>query len=183
MSAVDALIDAGAAFDGNPLGNPDTFRKCLGQFATGVTVITANVGGELIGMTANSFSALSLDPPLILWSVGKASNRGQKFCAATRFAVNILASNQVHMSQLFGSSQLDKFHSIGWSEGRNGAPILPGVAAVFECDLETQHSAGDHTVLIGRVTRAVNFERDGLIFARGRYRHAVDHPAADRPAV
>ncbi|MEH2473350.1 flavin reductase (DIM6/NTAB) family NADH-FMN oxidoreductase RutF [Nitrobacteraceae bacterium AZCC 2161] len=171
------FTNAGAACDGDPSGNPEAFRQCLAQFATGVTVITANVGGELIGITANSFSALSLDPPLILWSVGKASNRGQKFCTATSFAVNVLASDQVELSRLFGSSNADKFMRIEWSEGRNGAPVLRGIAALFECELEAQYPGGDHSILVGRVTRAATFERSTLIFAQGRYRLAVDHPA------
>ncbi|HQS10369.1 MAG: hypothetical protein B7Y12_17530 [Rhizobiales bacterium 24-66-13] len=166
-----------AAFECDPAREPQEFRRCLGQFATGVTVVTANVGGELVGLTVNSFASVSLDPPLILWSIGQTSKSYPKFSIAENFTINVLAHDQIALSRHFGRSGPDKFQDIGWSAGETGAPILDNVAAFFECSRESEHRGGDHLILIGRVRRAVHFERGTLLFAQGRYRVATDHPA------
>jgi 4-hydroxyphenylacetate 3-hydroxylase, reductase component len=165
-----------AAYDVDPATEPDAFRRCLGQFATGVTVVTANVQGELVGLTVNSFASVSLDPPLILWSIGTSSTSYSKFAVAERFTVNVLADDQIALSRHFGRSGPDKFNGIPWCKGSNGAPVLDGVAAFFECGRQSEHRAGDHLILIGRVLRAVHFDRSTLLFAQGRYRIAADHP-------
>jgi len=165
-----------AAYDGDPTSEPDAFRRCLGQFATGVAIVTANVEGELVGLTVNSFASVSLNPPLILWSIDVSSSSYSKFRVADSFVINVLADDQIALSRHFGRSGPDKFNGISWSMGSNGAPILNGVAAFFDCSRESEHRGGDHLILVGRVRRAVQFERSILLFAQGRYRVATDHP-------
>lgn len=169
-------MSAVTAFDGDPTAEPEAFRRCLGQFATGVTVVTANINGELVGLTVNSFASVSLNPPLILWSINVASGSYAKFSVADSFIINVLSEDQIALSRHFGRSGGDKFSSIAWSTGVNGAPILDGVAAFFECSRESEHRGGDHLILVGRVQRAVQFDRNTLLFAQGRYRIAADHP-------
>ena len=164
------------AYDGNPADHPRDFRRCLGQFATGVTVVTAEVWGELIGMTANSFSSVSLDPPLILWSVDRASTRFAQFAAAEHFVINVLADRQIPLSRHFAASGPDKFRDVAWFPGQNGAPVLNDTAAFFECRKAGECDGGDHLILIGKVERAVLFERGVLLFSQGRYRVPADHP-------
>lgn len=169
-------MDALAAFDGDPAQNPQKFRHCLGQFATGVTVVTADAGGTPVGMTVNSFASVSLEPPLILWSIGAASRSYPAFAAAEHFAVNVLADDQIALSRHFSCSGEDKFATVSWRAGVTGSPILAGVAAVFECTKEAEHKGGDHLIIIGRVRRAAHFHRATLLFAQGRYRIAAEHP-------
>jgi flavin reductase (DIM6/NTAB) family NADH-FMN oxidoreductase RutF len=168
------------AYEGDPTSEPDAFRRCLGQFATGVTVVTANVEGELVGLTANSFASVSLNPPLILWSIDVASSSYSKFSVADGFVINVLADDQIALSRHFGRSGPDKFNGVSCSMGSSGAPILNGVAAFFDCSRESEHRGGDHLILVGRVRRAVRFNRSILLFAQGRYRVAVDHPGEDQ---
>ncbi len=132
-------MSAVMAFDGDPTAEPEAFRRCLGQFATGVTVVTANIDGELVGLTVNSFASVSLNPPLILWSINVASSSYAKFSIADSFIINVLAEDQIALSRHFGRSGGDKFNDIAWSKGVNGAPILDGVAAFFECSRESEH--------------------------------------------
>jgi flavin reductase (DIM6/NTAB) family NADH-FMN oxidoreductase RutF/DNA-binding MarR family transcriptional regulator len=169
---------------GDPTQDARAFRHCLGQFATGVTVITAQVGDEKAGVTANSFSSLSLDPPLILWSVGRKSRSVGVFESASHFAVNILAAEQIEVSQRFSSSEVDKFARVEWQPGIGGAPLLDDVVASFECSTEAIHDGGDHLIIIGRVLRFAQHERAALLFAQGRYAVAEDHPdlKRERPA-
>ena len=135
-------MSAEVAFDGDPTAEPEGFRRCLGQFATGVTVVTANIRGELVGLTVNSFASVSLSPPLILWSINVSSSSYAKFSVADSFIINVLADNQIALSRHFGRSGGDKFSSVPWSKGLNGAPILDGVAAFFECSRESNIGAG-----------------------------------------
>lgn len=162
---------------------PLLFRKCLGQFATGVAIVTASVNGELVGLTVNSFSSVSLTPPLILWSIAESSNSYAKFCVACSYTINVLADDQIELSKHFAKSGPNKFASVAWSTGKNGAPVLDSVAAFFECDHESEHRGGDHLILVGRVRRAVHFDRNALLFAQGRYRIASDHPNEKMPLM
>ena len=161
---------------GDPGGDSRGFRQCLGQFSTGVTVVSADHRGVRAGVTANSFSSLSLDPPLILWSINKTSRAFPVFSAAKHFAVNILAEDQVQVSQRFSSKEEDKFATIDWYRGQNGAPLIRGTAGRIECTTEALHEGGDHLLIIGRVTRFEREERRSLIFSQGRYSIGLDHP-------
>lgn len=153
-----------------PAVEPRALRGVLGRFATGVTIVTCvDAAGERIGLTANSFSALSLDPPLVLWSLRQASPSLTAFRAARHFAVNILAESQVDLSRRFASPVADKFAEGLWSAGAGGAPVLAGAAAVLECERTAQQEAGDHVLFIGRVLRLADAALPPLVFHGGRY--------------
>lgn len=146
-------------------------RAALGRFTTGVTIITCIDGnGERVGLTANSFTSLSLDPPLVLWSLQRASTTLDAFRATTHFVVNVLAESQVDLSRRFASSAPDKFADGAWSPGIGGAPVLSGCAAVFECGHHALHDGGDHVLFIGRVLRASEANIAPLVYQAGHYR-------------
>ncbi|WP_112310827.1 flavin reductase family protein [Pseudogemmobacter bohemicus] len=155
------------------------FRTALGHFPTGVTVMTAAAGGRRIGVTVNSFSALSLDPPLILWSIIKASSSYAVFEAASHFAVNILAHDQIALSQRFARPAEDRFHGIGTGTGAGGAPLLPGTCGLIEYERHQILDGGDHWILIGRVLSFATEGHAPLLFHKGAYALASPHP--DQP--
>ena len=149
-----------------------TLRDALGCFATGVTVVTTRDGAGLpVGLTANSFSAVSLDPPLILFCLAKSSCNLDRFRTAEHFAINVLHIGQQPTSGVFARSTEDRFQDVAWEAWDTGAPILSGALASFECATHEVVEAGDHLVFIGRVLRA-RFEprRDPLLYFRGKYR-------------
>jgi 3-hydroxy-9,10-secoandrosta-1,3,5(10)-triene-9,17-dione monooxygenase reductase component len=123
-----------------------------------------------VGLTANSFNALSLQPPLILWSLRDVSPTLDSFVAASHFAVNVLAENQVDLSRRFASPVSDKFAEGLWSDGLGGAPVLAGCAAVFECEQVSFQTAGDHVLFIGQVHRVSEAPVTPLVFQSGHYR-------------
>jgi flavin reductase (DIM6/NTAB) family NADH-FMN oxidoreductase RutF len=150
-------------------------RQALGRFATGVTIITtATKGGKLEGLTANSFSSVSLDPPLVLWSLRRSAPSLSSFRDSGCFAVNVLASAQLVLAQHFARSSKDKFHTIAFKAGHGGCPILDGTLATFECSLETATDGGDHVIFIGRVHHAAFRDGEPLIFSAGRYCRPAD---------
>ncbi|GAB0116336.1 flavin reductase [Acidisoma sp. 7E03] len=146
------------------------FRNALGAFATGVTVITTlSPEGADVGVTANSFNSVSLDPPMILWSIGKTSSSLAAFMAAERFAVHVLSAEQEALSGRFAKSGTDKFAGLSVSRGIGDVPLLEGCAARFQCRIAFRHEAGDHYILVGEVEA---FDHDGhapLAFHSGRY--------------
>lgn len=175
---------------GDPRGDPAAFRRSLGQFGTGVTIITAAAGGALVGMTANSFSSVSLDPPLVLWSAKRTSQSFPTFEVATHFAVNVLSSGQMALSKHFGRSGGDKFSGVSWKPGLGGAPILDGILCSFECRRAADYPGGDHLIMLGAVERFARYDRNALLFTQGRYCLAADFPdlpdrstAAGQPLV
>jgi flavin reductase (DIM6/NTAB) family NADH-FMN oxidoreductase RutF len=146
-------------------------RTALGRYATGVTIASCRAGdGSPVGLTANSFNALSLQPPLVLWSLRSVSPNLDAFVAASHFAVNVLAENQVELSRRFASLRPDKFAEGLWSEGLGGAPVLRGCAAVFECEQMSHQVAGDHVLFIGQVHRTSEAPVTPLVFQSGHYR-------------
>ncbi|MDD5295308.1 MAG: flavin reductase family protein [Rhodocyclaceae bacterium] len=152
-----------------------SLRGALGMFATGVTVITTRrADGTYAGFTANSFSSVSLEPPLVLWSLGLDSPNLPTFEASSHYAINVLAADQAHLSQRFAASGTDKFAGLALLPGAGGAPLLPGCCAWFECANETRYPGGDHLIFIGRVLAYAREERAPLIFHEGRYRQATD---------
>lgn len=157
------------------------FRNCLGRFATGITVITTRApNGKCEGMTANSFSAVSLDPPLILWSVKNEAPSLPAFLAAGAFTVNVLSQEQAGLSHHFATPKPDKFDGIDCAEGHGGCPVLPDTLAHFECSLHQVVQAGDHQIIIGRVERAQFDEAAApLLFSAGRYAIATPLPNVD----
>jgi 3-hydroxy-9,10-secoandrosta-1,3,5(10)-triene-9,17-dione monooxygenase reductase component len=151
--------------------SPLVLRAALGRFATGVTIISCRAAdGSPVGLTANSFNALSLQPPLILWSLRDVSPNLDSFVAASHFAVNVLAENQVELSRRFASSLPDKFAEGVWTEGLGGVPVLGGCAAVFECEQASFQTAGDHVLFIGQVHRVSEAPISPLVFQSGHYR-------------
>ncbi len=148
------------------------FRDTLGMFPTGVTVITARApGGEPIGLTVSSFNSVSLTPPLIVWSLSGHLPSVPVFENAAVYAINVLAEDQQDLSHRFASRSDDKFAGLEYLDGMEGAPLLPGCAAWFQCRQFARHPGGDHVIFIGEVVR---FERDEarrpLVFQGGAYR-------------
>ena len=154
----------------NTTPKPQQLRLALGRFTTGVTiVICRDATGTPVGLTANSFSGVSLDPPLVLWSLRRASPSLLVFHAASHFTVNVLAESQVDLSRRFASARLDKFADGVWTDGCNGAPVLAGCAAVFECETLSRQEAGDHLLFIGRVLNSSESALPPLVFQSGHY--------------
>ena len=154
------------------MDRPDAtiLRAALGRFATGVTIVSClDEEGAPVGLTANSFNALSLDPPLVLWSLRRTSPSVSAFARAQRFSVNVLSEAQVDLSRRFASPVPDKFSDGAWSRGEDGVPVLMGCAAVFECDTVSHQEAGDHVLFIGRVRRATDAPLAPLVFHAGHY--------------
>lgn len=146
------------------------FRRALSCFATGVAVVTTlEDNGARVGMTISSFNSVSLNPPLVLWSIGKSALSHDVFTRSDYFAVNVLSMQQQDISSRFAQSGTDKFEGLACREGIGGAPVLPEYAACFECGTEHVYDGGDHTILVGRVLRFEDRESDPLIFYRGRF--------------
>lgn len=149
---------------------PPQLRAALGRFATGITVVTCcDVQGVWVGLTVNSFTALSLQPPLVLWSLRHASASLDAFVASPRFAVNVLAANQSAVSHRFAAPEGDKFFADAWRLGAHGAPVLRECAAVFECETVSHQAAGDHELFIGRVLACSQAELPPLLYHAGHY--------------
>ncbi|GAA1787603.1 hypothetical protein GCM10009712_38800 [Pseudarthrobacter sulfonivorans] len=176
--AIDLLHSPGPVEEGNPADDFRAFRRALGQFATGVTVIATSAGDEVVGMAANSFSTVSLDPPLVLWSIRKESKSLPSFLNNGHFSINVLGEDQMEVSGLFGRPQPNQFGQAKWDAGRHGDPLLEGAIAHFECVTESVVDGGDHHILIGRVERFARFDGAPLLFAQGQYGVPVAHPDA-----
>lgn len=179
---VNAAVLSRMVEQGDPAVDGRAFRRCLGQYPTGVTIITAQNGEQTVGMAVNSFAAVSLDPPLVLWSIRRESKSAQDFLQASHFAVNILADDQVETSQLFGASHPERFNQTPWTAGASGTPLLDGAIAHLECRRVEVHQGGDHLILIGHVERYVRFEGGPLVFAQGQYAVTGNHPSLGTPA-
>lgn len=147
------------------------YRQVLGHFPTGVTVITAIDDGVPVGLAVGSFSSLSLDPPLVLFCPGSQSSSWPKIRAAGSFCVNILAADQEHVCRVFASREPDKFASIGWTRTKQtGSPLIEGVLAWIDCDIENVIPGGDHDIVVGRVRDLESADARGpLVFYRGGY--------------
>ena len=149
-----------------------TLRDALGCFATGVTVVTClDSAGQPVGLTANSFTSVSLDPPLLLVCIAKAAASAEAMTAASHFAVNVLQTEQQPASIRFATRHEDRFGPNDWSAGEYGAPVLDQSLGVYECEAYAVHDAGDHHMLIGHVLKA-RFDAglDPLLYFRGSYR-------------
>lgn len=146
-------------------------RHALGRFATGVTLVTCrSADGRFVGLTVNSFNSLSLDPPLVLWSLRETSPHCAAFQAADGFAVNVLAESQLHLSRRFAASEKDRFHEGEWSLGEHGAPVLAGCCTVLQCRSVSHQAAGDHQLFIGQVLQFAEQNLPPLLFHSAHYR-------------
>jgi flavin reductase (DIM6/NTAB) family NADH-FMN oxidoreductase RutF len=149
-------------------------RRAMGGFATGVTVVTAcTPAGRRAGVTVNSFCSVSLDPPLVLWCLGKRAPSLPVFSAASHFAIHVLAADQGALSVRFSRPAADKFAGLQYDEGLGGVPLLDGAAVRFECRREHSYESGDHLILIGRIERYCYSDCTPLLFHGGRM-HASD---------
>ena len=147
-------------------------RNALGRFATGIAVVTAiDPDGNPIGLTVNSFSAVSLEPALVLWCLDNSSHNLNAFRNASHHAINILSIEQQDLSNRFATWPADRFAGLPWQRGMGDAPVFPACCATFEVVNQTQHDAGDHTIFVGRVERfAETLDLDPLLFYAGQYR-------------
>lgn len=173
-----ATISATPVDHGHPADNPRAYRQCLGQFATGVTIITTDVDGQRGGVTANSYTSVSLDPPLVLWSIGRQSRSFHLFERARHFAVNILGEDQIAVARHFSGSAEDKFAEAEWRPNSHGVPLIEGAVASLECSVEMIHEGGDHLIIVGRVERYARFDGRPLLFMQGVFGVGGEHPGA-----
>ena len=157
--------------------DPRALRDAFGCFATGITVITtADAEGTLYGVTANSFTSLSLDPPLCLFCLDYNAMSFEAFQNSRHFAVNVLCEDQEGISTNFARSQPDKWNGIDYSIWQTGSPILPGCLANLECDTHAIHEGGDHVIVVGRIREMAYREDDcrPLLYYKGRYNALSD---------
>jgi 3-hydroxy-9,10-secoandrosta-1,3,5(10)-triene-9,17-dione monooxygenase reductase component len=155
------------------------FRAALGSFATGVTIVTTrSAAGEDIGLTANSFNSVSLDPPMVLWSLARKSLSLPAFLESGYFAVHVLAATQEDLSVTFATRGAEKFAGLSVTRGTGGIPLLPGCSALFQCKTAFNYEGGDHVIFVGEVQEFEHFNRPPLVFHSGRYAVAVEKPAS-----
>ncbi len=155
---------------------PTDFRAALGMFATGVTVVSARSGnGQLVGLTANSFNSVSLDPPLVLWSLRRRSAALAVFHAGTHYAINVLAADQLELAERFAARVPERWAGVAWRSGPGGAPLIDGAAAHFECFNRSRYDEGDHVIFVGQVEHCGHRAQAApLLFHGGRY--YTEHP-------
>ena len=154
-----------------PSFGADDFRAALAMFATGVTIVTARTAeGEPIGLTANSFNSVSINPPLVLWSLSRQAGSMPAFARGSHYAINILAADQRALAERFSSKDIARFDGVAHGAGVSGMPLLDGAAAAFECFNRSRYEEGDHVIFVGEVEACTR--RAGaspLIFHGGRY--------------
>jgi flavin reductase (DIM6/NTAB) family NADH-FMN oxidoreductase RutF len=151
--------------------DPIQLRNAFGSFITGVTIITGRDSSDKpVGMTANSFSSVSLDPPLALWSIAKTATAFDAFNEASHFAIHVLHSGQEQLSRHFATKNIDKFAETPHEFGAGNVPVLTDYSARFECEIEHRYAGGDHIILVGRIVAFDNLNKDPLIFFKGQYK-------------
>jgi flavin reductase (DIM6/NTAB) family NADH-FMN oxidoreductase RutF len=166
----------------NSLIDPRDFRNALGTFATGVTIITAAAAdGKPYGVTCNSFASVSLNPPLVLWSLGMFSQGLNTFQNASHFSVNVLGASQSALATKFATSGEDRFAGVDWIPGLGRAPVLANCVANFQCRAANRYYGGDHVIFLGAVEAYSYNRQEPLLFARGGYgRFHADAPGPDK---
>ena len=153
------------------------YRNALGQFATGVTVVTARAkNGRNIGLTVNSFTSVSLDPPLVLWCLSRQATDFAVLHAASRIAVNVLSARQHHLSRQFATTLADKFTGVDCDDGTEGGPLLKGATAHFICRVAGRFDGGDHVIILCEVEKYRWNAGEPLVFHSGRYHVTTRHP-------
>ncbi|MFM8609115.1 MAG: flavin reductase family protein [Burkholderiaceae bacterium] len=159
-----------------PVFTTPQFRKALGMFATGVTIVTARAAdGSLVGLTANSFNSVSLEPPLVLWSLSRHAGSMPAMSAGTHYAINILAADQRNLAERFAAKGADRWAGVAFSEGIAGAPLLSGTVASFECFNRSRYDEGDHVIFVGEVERCSHREgASPLLYHGGKF--YTEHP-------
>lgn len=150
--------------------SPEEFKSALSRWVTGVAVVTTRSrAGDVAGLTANSVTSVSLDPPLVLFCLAHSSTSKPAFDATDRFAVNILGRSQQALAVAFAQPGGDKFAGVGWRPGQLGIPLLDGAVAQLECRIVQVHPAGDHTIMVGEVERIRVSDEKPLVHYRGMY--------------
>lgn len=162
---------------------PAAFRHALSQFPTGVTVVTAMHDGHPIGMTANSFSSVSLQPPLVLWSVAASALSHDAFAGAGAFAIHFLGADYHHLATRFAGRGVAKFEGVAQETGVTGAPLITDLAPILECRSWARYPGGDHTILVGEVVRIVERTHEPLLFHSGQLRSIARARLTQRPAT
>ncbi len=164
---------------------PARFRQVLGHFCTGVTVVTTvDSEGRPVGFACQSFAALSLDPPLVLFCPSRTSATWPRIARAGHFCANVLTAGQQDLARVFGTAGADKFAGVAWSPSASGAPVLAGALTWVGCEVETVHEAGDHYVVLGRVAELGPVGTQApLLFYRGRYGVTAAASADSPPEV
>ena len=153
------------------------FRDAMAQFATGVTIVTARAPDEsFVGFTANSFNSVSLDPPLVIWSLARRSRSLAAFEGAERYAVNVLAHDQIELARRFSKPHADRFAGVDFRRGEAGAPLIEGCVAWLECRHHALHPAGDHMLFVGEVEACAYRAAAPLLWHGGRYQISRPHP-------
>jgi 3-hydroxy-9,10-secoandrosta-1,3,5(10)-triene-9,17-dione monooxygenase reductase component len=157
---------------------PLSFREALGHYASGITVITSHVNGEPVGFTCQSFYSVSMDPPLVSFSVMSSSASYPKIRQAGRFAVNILSDEQANISNQFARRGADKWNGVEWRESPLGSPVIAGSLHWLDCEIYAEHTAGDHLIVIGEV-KGLNLQdataTRPLLYFKGQYRNIAGH--------
>ena len=159
----------------SPPFDPRALRDAFGCFATGVTIVTGRAAdGSRVGLTANSFTSVSLDPPLLLFCPANNASALPVLRETGRFAVNVLSADSRHVSDRFAKKGIDRFAETDWEEW-DGLPVLADAKAAFACSLHADHDGGDHRIIVGRIER-IGFapERESLLYLNGRYRRVHD---------
>ncbi|MGH8444429.1 MAG: flavin reductase family protein, partial [Solimonas sp.] len=163
--------------------DPRAFRNALGSFTTGVTIITTrDADGLPVGITANSFNSVSLDPPMVLWSLAKSARSLPAFAQGQHWAVHILSAQQEELSNRFARSGADKFAGLDCDEGHGGVPLLRGCTTRLQCRSAFQYEGGDHLIFVGEVLAFDHSERPPLVFQAGRYAFAARRAGSVNPA-
>lgn len=166
----------------DPAPSQSELRAALSQFATGVTIVTTLDGaGSPVGLTVNSFASVSLDPPLVLWSLAHTSHTLEAFRTCSHYAIHVLAGAQRELAQRFAARGVDRFAQQPYRTGWAGVPLLPDTLATFECRNHRMHPEGDHTIFVGEVLRCAHSPREAaLLYHRSMLR--PDTLAAQEPA-
>lgn len=152
------------------IGRAREFRDVMGWYASGVTIVTAQAGGQAVGLTCQTFSSVSLDPPLVSFMPAKTSRSWPLMHEAGHFCVNILRAGQEDLAMVFASKGADKFAGVGFRHGITGAPILDGTLGYVECAIEDVHEAGDHHIVVGRVLGLAGVDAgEPLLYFRGAF--------------
>jgi flavin reductase (DIM6/NTAB) family NADH-FMN oxidoreductase RutF len=149
-------------------GDPKPFRNALGSFATGVTIVTCNTENGPLGITANSFASVSLDPPLVLWSPARASKRFEAFEGAEHFAIHVLGEDQQNYCNVF-ATEGGNFADLDWQQSDAGVPLINSCLTRFECTRHAIHDGGDHAIIVGRVSKVTVCEGNSLVFSGGSF--------------
>jgi hypothetical protein len=147
------------------------FRQALGQFATGVTIVSAvSPAGALVGLTVSSFNSVSLAPPLVLWSLALKSGSMEALLACSHYAINVLGADQTALANQFATKDIDRYAGVHWHPGQHGTPLIAGAVATFECFNRSRHFEGDHIIFVGEVERcSYRTQSDPLLYHGGSF--------------